>query len=204
MSQHVLLGRDEICRLLSRSIKVVDHIRTRGGRLRTADLDSLGRVEFCVATAPELGRYSIRRDDAERLCLLSAKLDSLILPANFHDLSLAYLVVSWMALVPMLLEKPVAILSVLAAPLWAWLVLLHIAVAPLFDFSMGLWMWCLTLAGFAIALSMIHSRKNRGFSAWHIIAACVWLYFGYSTGVVAWLEATCTSEWLSPSGWGFP
>ena len=55
MSQYVSLGRDELCRLLSRSIQFADYVQTRGGQLRSSELESLARVEFSVEAAPELG-----------------------------------------------------------------------------------------------------------------------------------------------------
>lgn len=192
MSQYVSLGRDELCRLLSRSIQFADYVQTRGGQLRSSELESLARVEFSVEAAPELGCYSIRRDDAERLFSLSSKLTTFSLRATLLDLPHAYLLLSWMAFAPLLVERPSAFFSVLLAPLWAWFVLLCVVLAPLSDFGMGMWIWCLTATGFAISVSMIQARRVRCFSVWHLVAACVWLYFGYSTDVVGWLETFST------------
>lgn len=188
MSQYVSLGRDELFRILGRSIEFADYVQTRGGELRSTELESLARVEFSVESAPELGSYAIRRDDAERLFSLSSKLSTFSLRATLLDLPHAYLLFSWMAFVPILLERPGAIFSVLLAPLWTWFVLLCLVLAPLSDFGMGIWIWCLTATGFAISVSIIQARRVRCFSVWHAVAACVWLYFGYSTGVIGWLE----------------
>ena len=189
MSQYVNLGRDELFRLLGRSIQFADYIQTRGGQLRAAEQESLARVEFSVESAPELGTYAIRRDDAERLFSLSSKLSTFSLRATLLDLPHAYLLFSWMAFAPILLERPSALFSVLLAPFWAWFVLLCVVLAPLSDFGMGMWVWCLTAIGFAISVSIIQARRVGCFYIWHVVAACVWLYFGYSTGVGGWLES---------------
>lgn len=192
MSQYVSLGRDELCRILARSIQFADYVHTRGGQLCAAELESLARVEFSVESAPELGTYAIRRDDAERLFSLSSKLSTFSLRATLLDLPYAYLLFSWMAVVPFLLERPGAFISVLLAPLWAWFVLLCVVLAPLSDFGMGMWIWCLTATGFAISVSIIQARRVRCLSVWHLVAACVWLYFGYTSGVIGWLESFAT------------
>lgn len=199
MSQYVSLARNEICRLLSRSRRFADSVRSRGGRLHRSEIDSLDRVEASVASAPELPRYAICREDAEQLSALSSQLDTFSLRGTLLDLPHAYLLFSWLALALLLIDRPAVLPAFVLAPFWAWLVLICVLLAPLTDLGMGLWIWCLTAGGFAIALAIIQAWHVQCISFKHGIAACVWLYLGYSTNVVGWLDTFSAGDWLPTS-----